>query len=250
MTQFDNAYSQYYDLLYSDKSYHAEAEYVVRLLKRFGVVSGRILEFGSGTGKHGKLLADCGYNLHGIEISEWMLERASTIKGVTFEKGDIRYIQLGQTFDVVLSLFHVISYQTSNDDLLDVFSRANEHLLAGGLFVFDFWYSPAVLTQGPSVRVKKVTNDHIDVLRVAEPEVRPNQNLVDVVYTVNVSHRNSGVTERFEERHLLRHLSLPEIKFLADVTGFDLLHHEEFMSGEALSANSWCGIVVLRKKNL
>ena len=51
-----NAYSKYYDLLYLDKDYIGEAKYVEKQLKNNGINKGDILEFGSGTGKHGRLL--------------------------------------------------------------------------------------------------------------------------------------------------------------------------------------------------
>ena len=63
MTPF-NAYGSYYDLLYRDKDYSAEADYIAKLLARYGESSGaELLEFGSGTGKHGRLLAERGYRV-------------------------------------------------------------------------------------------------------------------------------------------------------------------------------------------
>ena len=50
-------YSYYYDLLYKDKNYEAEADYVkTKLLQQKQNIK-TILEFGSGTGRHAKLLA-------------------------------------------------------------------------------------------------------------------------------------------------------------------------------------------------
>ena len=139
-----NAYSRYYDLLYRDKDYDAETNYITELLERFGVSGKRILEFGSGTGKHGRLLAAHGYEVTGIERSAEMVAQADVVPGFSCQQGDICTVQLGQTYDAVLSLFHVVSYQTTNDAVQAVFARAAEHLEAGGLFVFDVWYSPAV----------------------------------------------------------------------------------------------------------
>ena len=104
-----NEYSQYYDLLYRDKQYGAEIDYVHDLLGRHQVSGQDILEFGSGTGKHGRLLADCGYSVTGIERSAEMVAQASAIDGFSCQQGDIRSVKLGCTFDAVLSLFHVIS---------------------------------------------------------------------------------------------------------------------------------------------
>lgn len=50
-------YARYYDLLYRDKDYKAEAEYVARLIRKFHPATQNILELGSGTGIHARLLS-------------------------------------------------------------------------------------------------------------------------------------------------------------------------------------------------
>ena len=76
-----DAYSRYYDLLYRDKDYAAEVDYIDRLLQRHGVSGKDLLEFGSGTGKHGRLLAERGYRVTGIERSAEMVAQATRAKG-------------------------------------------------------------------------------------------------------------------------------------------------------------------------
>ena len=41
-------------------------------------------------------------------------------------------------YDVVISLFHVMSYQNNNEKILKAFSTAKKHLKANGIFIFDF----------------------------------------------------------------------------------------------------------------
>ncbi|MGO8176209.1 SAM-dependent methyltransferase, partial [Rhizobium ruizarguesonis] len=60
----------------------------------------------------------------------------------------------------------------------------SNHLEDGGIFIFDFWYGPAVLWQRPSTRVKRLENDEISVVRVAESVVHDAENIVDVNYTI------------------------------------------------------------------
>ena len=57
-----------------------------------------------------------------------------------FTQGDLRTVRLGERADAVISLFHVMSYQTSNADLTAAFATAREHLAEGGVFIFDCWY--------------------------------------------------------------------------------------------------------------
>lgn len=242
-----NSYSRYYDLLYKYKDYRAETAYVQSLLARYGVQKGDLLEFGSGTGKHGCLLASHGHMVHGIELSADMIARAEPVSGFTCQEGDITRVATGRHYDAVLSLFHVISYLTRNDQLQAVFANAALHLNAGGLFIFDFWYSPAVYAQKPSVRVKRMADEQVEITRIAEPILHPNENRVDVNYTILECNKNSGHVQTIQEQHPMRHLSLPEIDLLSAAAGFKRLVAEEFLTAHPPSEKTWGVCVVLQK---
>jgi SAM-dependent methyltransferase len=137
-------YARYYDLLYRDKDYAAEAEYVAGLIRKFHPSAGSILELGSGTGIHASLLAEKGFTVHGIERSPEMLARSQALAEnraagddrLTFTTGDIRDVRLNKRFEAVIALFHVISYQTTNEDVTAAFETARQHLNPGGVFIF------------------------------------------------------------------------------------------------------------------
>lgn len=245
-TVFD-AYGRYYDLLYRDKDYIGEAAYIQGLLNRHGIAQGDLLEFGSGTGKHGCLLAAQGYTVHGIERSQEMVARAETAPGFSCQRGDIAHTVMGRAFDAVVSLFHVISYQTTNEQVCAVFANAAAHLAAGGLFVFDFWYTPAVHAQRPAVRVKRMVDDRVAITRIAEPTIYPNENRVDVDYTVFARDLETGAMTTLNETHPMRHFSLPEIDLLAESHGFVRLAAEEFLSGKVPGEDTWGVCVVLKR---
>ena len=242
-----NAYSRYYDLLYRVKDYLAEAEYIAGLLERFGVSGKRLLEFGSGTGKHGRLLAKRGYKVTGIERSAEMVAQAEAAPGFSCQQGDICDVQLGKRFDAVLSLFHVVSYQTTNDAVQAVFARAAEHLEVGGVFVFDVWYSPAVYAQKPEVRVKRMADEAIEITRIAEPALHPNENCVDVNYTIFARDLASGAVKTMTETHPMRHFSLPELDLLSQMHGFAVVGVEEFLAGNRPSEETWGVCLILKK---
>jgi SAM-dependent methyltransferase len=242
-----SAYGSYYNLLYKDKDYVGEAEYIRRVLARHGVFRGELLEFGSGTGKHGRLLAGMGYRVHGVERSIDMVVQAEQSDGFTCQQGDICAARLDRTFAAVLSLFHVISYQTSNESLNAVFSRAAEHLDVGGVFLFDFWYSPAVYAQRPSVRVRRITDDKMEITRIAEPKLYIHENRVDVSYEIFARDLSTGVAHTFTEIHPMRHLSLPEIDLLAESHGFKRVCAEEFLTEATPSEDTWSVCVTLER---
>jgi SAM-dependent methyltransferase len=249
MTSVDvfDAYSCYYDLLYRDKDYTAEIEYIDKLLHRYGIAGGELLEFGSGTGKHGRLLGELGYLVTGIERSAKMVAQATATEMFNCKQGDICTVRLGRTFDAVLSLFHVVSYQISNEALHAVFARAAEHLKSGGLFVFDIWYSPAVYAQRPEIRVKQMGDTTVEITRIAEPAIFPNENRVDVKYTVFVRDLATGVFQTFTETHPMRHFSLPELDLLARLSGFERLTAEAFLTSDKPSEKTWGVCLVLQR---
>jgi SAM-dependent methyltransferase len=242
-----DAYSHYYDLLYRDKDYVAEVDYLCNLLKRYNLSGHELLEFGSGTGKHGCLLAERGYRVTGIERSPEMVSKAVVADGFSCQQGDICTVHLGRTFDVVLSLFHVVSYQVSNDALRAVFARAAEHLEPGGLFVFDVWYSPAVYAQRPVVRIKRMADASVEITRIAEPVIYANENRVDVNYTIYARDRASGSVQTLSETHPMRHFSLPELNLLAENSGFKCISAEEFLTGKPAGIDTWGVCVTLKK---
>jgi len=242
-----NLYSKYYDLLYRTKDYNAEANYISESIKRYCPNAKTILEFGSGTGGHGLIFQNMGYDIYGLERSETMVEEAKQ-RGFGCSQADITNFQLDRQFDVVISLFHVISYITDNESLVKVFRNAATHLFSGGLFIFDVWYSPAVYHQKPETRIKKVENEEISVIRMAEPEIHADKNVVDVNYYILVKDKITDKWIEFHEKHPMRHFSIPEISLLATLTGFKLLKAEEFVTGNQPSENTW-GVNFILKKN-
>ena len=241
------AYSAYYDLLYRDKDYEAEAAYVAAAVRAAAPSARTILELGSGTGRHGRLLAAMGFEVHGVERSAEMVELAQTGGGFTCEVGDICQARVGRTFDAVISLFHVISYQTTNAALLAAFTTAASHLDAGGVFLFDVWHGPAVLTERPTERLKEVGDERRRVRRWARPTLDTNASTVLVHYDLEGEDLASGQTVRFEEDHLMRYLFPTEIDLLARLSGFEVLGSEAFLTGAAPSESTWGVGYSLRK---
>jgi len=229
------AYGAYYDLLNATKDYAAEAEYVARSLRD----AGSILELGCGTGRHAELLAAKGFDVVGVDRSEEMLAVARRRSGPVFHHGDAQTFRAGRTFDAVISLFHVVSYQVEQRDLEAMLATARAHLRDGGTFLFDVWYGPAVLTERPERRVRHFENEAVEVTRTAEPRMHPDENAVDVTFDINVRDKASGITHDIRETHRMRYFFIPELAALLRAAGFALTHHEEWMSGRPAGFDTW-----------
>jgi len=249
------AYSQYYDLLYRDKDYAGEADYIRRLIQRERPGAASLLDLGCGTGRHDFLLSEYGYRVTGVDRSPEMLavanaerERrlqvASAPEPPEFMAGDVRSVRLERRFDVVVSLFHVMSYQTSNEDLLAAFRTLREHTAPGGLVLFDSWYGPTVLTDRPVVRIKRLRGDGFDVTRLAEPVFHPSENVVDVNYQILVRDAATERTQELRETHRMRYLFVPEVRQLLELVGLRLDRACEFVTDRELGFGTWNALFI------
>ena len=257
MTKVFDEYAYYYDLLYKDKNYVGEVAYITNLLKAYGKDSKRILELGCGTGKHAALLASNGYYVYGIDKSKAMLEIArnrvsantseyESDSNIHFNQADITCFDLHEKFDAVISLFHVMSYQTTEAGISQVLMNVARHLKKDGIFIFDTWYGPAVLWQKPEVRVRRLGDEKVLVTRIAEPILKDNDNICEVHYDIFVKNKASGRICVIQEVHVMRYWFLPEVRRLAESCGFELLDCFEFMTGKKLGRDTWGSRFVLR----
>jgi SAM-dependent methyltransferase len=244
VTAFEE-YAEYYDLLYQDKDYATEARYVTGLIERLRPEAASILDLGCGTGNHDMIFAENGYLVAGVDRSAEIIEKARAKCGrqpslnPRFETGQIESLRMEARFDVVVSLFHVMSYLTTDRDLQSAFDTARYHLKPDGIFIFDCWYGPAVLTDPPSVRVKRVGNDAVEVIRIAEPEVLPNENIVTVNYQVLVLHKASGKIMEVTESHPMRYWFKPEVERMLEAAGFELVDCKEWMTDRTPGIDTW-----------
>ncbi|HEY0243837.1 MAG TPA: class I SAM-dependent methyltransferase [Gemmatimonadaceae bacterium] len=248
-------YSRYYDLLYRDKDYAGEAKYVAELIRHHASQARTVMEIGCGTGAHAVELAQLGFDVAGVDMSEGMLEAADARRAslapdiaakMEFARGDARTVRLGRKFDAVISLFHVMSYQTTNADLAAVFTTAREHLEPGGVFVFDCWYGPAVLRQWPAVTEKNLSDDATEIARRAEPVIHAAENVVDVNYTVVVTDKLTRASETLRETHRMRYLFTPEIEMALSTARMTLVDSRGWMTDSPPGFETWGAVFVGR----
>ena len=252
MSVFGEAYAKYYNLLYKDKNYFEEYTYICELLRKHGASGKNVLDIGCGTGKHLHFFKKDGFSVSGVDMSENMISEAK--KYLQQEKNLIcakaSEFQFDKKFDAIISLFHVMSYQTENKEFEKVFMNVSKHLIEGGLFIFDFWYGPAVLSDPPVVRLKRLEDDSTKITRITEPGMRYNENIVDVKFEVFIEDKKTLSSEKIHETHNMRYFFLPEIEYFAEKTGLFLVEAYNWLDFHPLSNKSWYGLVVLSKNSI
>ena len=247
--QFD-AYAEYYNLFYEGKDYRGESEYIHTLIATHHKDASEVLELGCGSGGHARELIKYGYLIHGVDISSRMLEQAKSsalkdMANVNFSLGDVRTLSLNKKFDVVLSLFHVLGYQNSDEDVLKTFITAYEHLKPGGLFIYDFWYGPTVIYDGPSTRVLEIKKDHQEILRISEPSMDLENHICKINYSIFVKN-STEFYRRINELHLMRYFFPDEFACFEDKK-FTCLDEFSWMSHTPLTLGCWYGLRICKK---
>jgi SAM-dependent methyltransferase len=230
------SYSGYYDLVYKDKEYSKEIDFI----KHIGNIrtGSLILDLGCGTGGHAIPLAQQGYSVTGVDISDGMLKQAvekakkAALK-IDFRLGDIRTFRIKKSFDMVISMFAVMGYQITNDDVVHSFQTARDHLQVGGLFIFDAWYGPAVLNLRPETRVTDYPIGSDRVIRMAQPEMDILGNLVKVHYTI-LKLAGDKVLDETAETHTMRYFFVPEVALFAQNNGFKVIKVCPFMDPDRI----------------
>lgn len=242
VTTFATAYASVYDALYADKDYAAECDLIEEALRRYG--NGRmnsILDLGCGTGSHAIRLAERGYELTGVDVSDDMLcgARAKSDE-IRWILGDLRTVDAGGPFDAALMMFAVLSYQHANDDVLAALVNARRHLRLGGLLVLDTWYGPAVIVEGPRDRTKVVVADDGRVVtRRTTGELDVRRHLCLVRFRIALEDQVEA------ETHVVRFFFPRELELFLELAGFQLLSLSRFPTlGEEPDEHAWSVLVV------
>ncbi len=246
-------YAQYYNILYKDKDYKKEVDYVDHLIRRCAGNRKRILlDIGCGTGEHDFWFVKKGYQVVGIDRSSKMIaiarNKVPAGNHAEFYIRDVSKFTLSKKFDAAVSLFHVMSYLAVNEVFIESLKNIYNHLKKGGLFIFDFWYGPAVLTQRPSLIVKKLTNGESFIKRTAIPKINFNEDVVDIHYKLSIKNKNNHFKEEITEHHMMRYFFLPELYLMLAMAGFRVIKCLKWMSlKEGVSQNSWSGVIIAKK---
>ncbi len=234
--QFGEVYARSYDLIYSDKNYGAECDYLEGLFSRYCTNKpSTILDLGCGTGGHAIILGQRGYHVTGVDRSKAMIQLAKTkassqnLSNVFFHQGEVTNIPLNQTFDVAISMFSVVNYILSLEALQRMFYTVRKCLSHGSVFIFDFWNGIAVLNLKPENRVKVVERGRVALVRTVTPVMDPVRQLIENRYECFVLD-GDRLAQRFSETHRLRFHFPSEVEFLASQTSFRILAFLSFMN--------------------
>ena len=247
---FEQRYAQLYDTIYSAKDYSFEVEKVLEFARRYGVGTGSLIDYGCGTGNHARRFAENVVKVYGIDCNQHMLavarEKTKELKNIEFLHDSERTVVPEASIDLFCLLFDVLSYIVENDALERLLSYVVSRLKPRGLFVFDFWYGPGVLSLRPVNRWKEFDVSGGKILRLTGADLDWNNSIVNVTHDVIVAQENQ-IKDRFVDRHVMRFFFKKEIDYLLKTHGLEIVQFGTWQDpASSPTTNDWSALVVSR----
>lgn len=137
----------------------------VAMFEELASAGQRVLELGAGSGRIATPLAEIGCHVTAVDSSEAMLavgEQQMRETGVDVVRGDMRCLQLGEEFDLVLFGLSTFQHLLRREEQLAALRIANLHLAAGARLIID-WTAPRSDDVDPSSQIM-----HLEWVRQAE----------------------------------------------------------------------------------
>lgn len=255
MSSYLGRHAELYDLFYADKPYAEEAAFVHECLRKFGRSPTReILEIACGTGSHAFQLEKYGYHITASDYSEDMLRvarRRAIDSGskILFVRSDMRELKVpAEDYDTVICLFDSIGYLRTNKALANALGAIRRRLRPNGIFIFEFWHAPAMLSRYSPVRVRKWTTPEGEVVRISETTLDKENQLANVDYTV-YELKNDGTYSTFHETQTNRYFLIEEMRELISAADLKAVKFfAGFQESESIDDQTWHVVAVAQNK--
>jgi hypothetical protein len=135
----------------------------------------------------------------------------------------------------------------TNENILQVLSRVNEHLAPDGVFIFEFWHAGAMLRSYDPLRIRRWSTPQGELERISETRVDYKEQLCHVSYTINELNKD-GTYRHLQETQINRFFLLQEMSlFLKQSRLAPLKWFSGFRKDEQINADTWHVVAVACK---
>lgn len=223
-------FAQVYDELMKEIDYSKWAEYLQRLFLNANLEIKSILEFGCGTGNITCRLAEKGFEMTAVDLSETMLtvadEKADRLdlKNIQFYLGDMSNFQINETYDAVISCCDSVNYLPSLEFFQSFLVCSHDSLKSKGLLMFDL---NTVTKYKKTIKDNTYVYDIDDVFCVWENE--PDFAKGEMHFHLTFFSKNlDGTYNRYEETQNQYIYTIEEINRCLINVGFHKIKYYDF----------------------
>lgn len=219
------SFASVYDTFMDNIPYEEWAEYLVDLLKEYGISDGLVLDLGCGTGNMTELLASAGYDMIGVDNAEEMLEiamekREKSGHDILYLLQDMREFELYGTVKAIVSICDSINYITEEEDLLEVFRLANNYLDPKGIFIFDF---NTVYKYREVLGNQTIAEDREDCSFIWDNYYYEDEQINEYELSLFIKEQDSDLYRKYQEMHYQKAYDLETIKGLVEESGLEYI---------------------------
>ncbi len=189
--------SPYYHLLYSNRDEKEAAAFIDKLVEYLHPAPGAyMLDVACGKGRHAKYLADKGFNVTGIDLSEESIAAARKLENdhLSFFQHDMRLPFRINYFDLVFNFFTSFGYFETRHENENALRTLAHSLRPGGRLVLDYLNSAYVTAHLVEDEVKEKDDVVFDIRRemadgkfLKQINILDKKQLIRATYTESVS---------------------------------------------------------------
>jgi len=230
---YDGFIADYYDSSPMVTQRTQDIAFYVNAVKRYG---DPVLELGCGTGRITMAIAEAGYRVVGLDLSERMLERAAEKRGtlrrearerIHLVQGDMTQFELGEKFRSIVIPFRPFQHLLEVETQVGCLNCVRRHLAPRGRLIVDFFQTDPermhdAMFQKESLLIEYELPDgrHVALSeRVAAFHRGLQRNDVEMIFQVRHS---DGRQERLVMAWALRYFFRYEVEHLLARCGFAL----------------------------
>jgi SAM-dependent methyltransferase len=246
-TGFSACYEKFMDNI----PYDRWAEYIVALLKKYGVKDGLVCELGCGTGSITRRLSKAGYDMIGIDSSSDMLEVAmydhmEENSGILYLNQDMRETELYGTVNAFVCVCDSINYLLKEEDIVKTLKLANNYLEAQGIFIFDM---KTEYEFGTKMGNRTIVDNREDGTLIWENRFDPGtkENRYDITIYDPIQDED-GIFERIEESHIQKAYAREDVIGMIEKAGMEFVADFDAFTFESPKADSERVYYIAREK--
>lgn len=244
-TQY-TALARFYDRLNDGVNYEKWADYIEKLIKKYGRKPEIVLELACGTGTLSRLLADRGYDMISVDSSVDMLNIAREKCGEMdnmplFLCQDMCQLDLYGTVDAALCCLDSVNYLTYMNDVKAAFKSVSLFMNKGGVFVFD------IKTKGEFERLNGQSSAVSELDGFYFWQYGYDKKSCLCQHNIELFSKGEGGYDRHTETHFQRCYSFEQIENMLKKAGFETVGRFKEFSGKRADTEDGRVFYVARK---
>ena len=211
---YKKSFGEDYLIVYKHRDFGGARREVEQMIGWLELQPGaKVLDLCCGMGRHSLALAEAGYEVTGVDLSEPLLQEARNQEGadkVTWLRSDMRELPLTGGFDAVVNLFTSFGYFEEDEEQIKVLSEIRRQLKPGGKYIIDFLNPAHVIRNLIPHSTREDEDDLVDEKRRIEDGY--------VTKDITLTSKTDGSARQYHERVKLYSLeNFKEMLLAADL---------------------------------